>query len=396
MSSLQVFKQSPMDHEFVQNPYKFYEKIETSGDYFFWTDYDRVCARSNRAVSTIYKDKRFGREIPLELRKPIPLHLEDFYQVEENSMLEKEPPNHTRLRSLVLRAFTKRKITQFEDELDQLCNELIDKFSGDQVDLLPTYAQKIPIIIIARLLGIPEEMSDQLLSWSNAMVSMYQARRTFEIEKIANKSAAEFRSYLLEYIDKRRKNPKDDLLSNLIQAEEQGEKLTTDELISTVVLLLNAGHEATVHTLGNGIKTLIETKNAKKWIQPELINNTVEEILRYDPPLHMFNRYAYEDINLFDLKIDCGQEIMLMLAASGRDKTKVEEPNFFNPLRKTTPHFALGAGIHFCVGAPLARLELQKALPILFNRCPEMSLVETPVYANLYHFHGLNSLKIKP
>ena len=186
------------------------------------------------------------------------------------------------------------------------------------------------------------------------------------------------------------------MLSNLIQAEEQGDKLTTDELISTVVLLLNAGHEATVHTLGNGIKTLIETKNAKKWVQPELINNTVEEILRYDPPLHMFNRYAYEDINLFDLKIDCGQEIMLMLAASGRDKMKIEDPNFFNPLRKATPHFALGAGIHFCVGAPLARLELQKALPILFNRCPEMSLVETPVYANLYHFHGLNSLKIKP
>ena len=396
MSTLKIFKQSPVDHAFVQNPYEFYQQIETSGDYFFWTDYDRVCARSHRAVSAIYKDKRFGREIPKDLREPVPVHLKDFYQLEENSMLEKEPPNHTRLRSLVLRAFTTRKIAQFDDDLDQLCNQLIDKFSGDQVDLLPTYAQKIPIIIIARLLGIPEEMSDQLLSWSNAMVAMYQARRTLQIEKMANKSALEFRSYIKQYIDKRRKKPKDDLLSNLIQAEEQGDKLTTDELISTVVLLLNAGHEATVHTLGNGIKTLIETQDAIKWIQPELINKTVEEILRYDPPIHMFNRYAYEDMELFDLKIHYGQEIMLMLAASGRDKMKIENPNLFNPLRKATPHFALGAGIHFCVGAPLARLELQKALPILFKRCPDISIVKTPIYANLYHFHGLTSLKIKP
>lgn len=395
MSVLKKFTQSPIDHDFVQNPYKFYEQIETAGDFFFWNDYERVCARSHRAVSAIYKDKRFGREIPPELRRPIPSHLEDFYQIEKHSMLEKEPPNHTRLRSLVLRAFTTRKISQFNEELDQLCHKLIDEFSEHEVDLLPTYAQKIPIIIIARLLGIPEEMSDQLLSWSNAMVAMYQARRTTEIEKEANQSAADFRVYLKAYIDERRKNPRDDLLSNLIQAEELGEKLTTAELISTVVLLLNAGHEATVHTLGNGIKTLIETRNPRKWTQPDLINKTVEEILRFDPPLHMFNRYAYEDLELFDVKIQYGQEIMLMLAASGRDTIQIENPNIFDPLRKATPHFALGAGIHFCVGAPLARLELQKALPILFKRCPNISIINPPVYANLYHFHGLTSLKIK-
>ena len=127
MSFLKKFTQSPIDHDFVQNPYKFYEQIETAGDFFFWNDYERVCARSHRAVSAIYKDKRFGREIPQELRQPIPSHLEDFYQIEEHSMLEKEPPNHTRLRSLVLRAFTTRKISQFNEELDQLCHELIDE-----------------------------------------------------------------------------------------------------------------------------------------------------------------------------------------------------------------------------------------------------------------------------
>ena len=394
MNELKTFTQSPVEHKFVQDPYSFYTKIKKSGDYFFWTDFERLCVRSHRAVSAIYKDKRFGREIPHSLKSSPPSHLEDFYQIEKHSMLEKEPPTHTRLRSLVLRAFTSRKIAQFDGELEILCRQLIDKFSGDSVDLLPSYAQKIPIIIIARLLGVPEEMSDHLLSWSNKMVAMYQARRTREIEIEANTAAIEFNAYITNYINKRRRSPKDDLLSNLISAEEKGEKLTTAELVSTVVLLLNAGHEATVHTLGNGIKTLIETQRAVDWVKPEVIKQTVEEIMRFDPPLHMFNRYAYQDIELFDLKIKKGQEIMLMLAAASRDTEALDEPNIFNPLRKPFTHFALGAGIHFCVGAPLARLELQKSLPALFDCFPKLELKETPIYANLYHFHGLKSLKV--
>ena len=394
MNELKTFTQSPVEHKFVQDPYRFYTEIKKSGDYFFWTDFDRLCVRSHRAVSAIYKDKRFGREIPHSLKSSPPSHLEDFYQIEKHSMLEKEPPTHTRLRSLVLRAFTSRKIAQFDGELEILCRQLIDKFSGDSVDLLPSYAQKIPIIIIARLLGVPEEMSDHLLSWSNKMVAMYQARRTREIEIEANTAAIEFNAYITNYINKRRRSPKDDLLSNLISAEEKGEKLTTAELVSTVVLLLNAGHEATVHTLGNGIKTLIETQRAVEWVKPEVIKQTVEEIMRFDPPLHMFNRYAYQDIELFDLKIKKGQEIMLMLAAASRDPEALDEPNTFNPLREPFAHFALGAGIHFCVGAPLARLELQKSLPVLFNCFPKLELKETPIYANLYHFHGLKSLKV--
>jgi len=394
MNDLKTFTQSPVQNNFVQDPYSFYNEVTNSGDYFFWSDFDRLCVRSHRAVSAIYKDKRFGREIPHSLKPDPPPHLRDFYRIEEHSMLEKEPPTHTRLRSLVLRAFTSKRIAQFDEELDILCRQLIDKFSGDSVDLLPLYAQKIPIIIIARLLGVPEEMSDHLLSWSNKMVAMYQARRTREIEIEANTAAIEFNTYITDYINKRRLSPKDDLLSNLISAEEQGEKLTTAELVSTVVLLLNAGHEATVHTLGNGIKTLIETRRAVEWVKPKVIKHTVEEIMRFDPPLHMFNRYAYQDIELFNVKIKKGQEVMLMLAAANRDPEAINEPNTFNPLRKPFTHFALGAGIHFCVGAPLARLELQKSLPVLFNCFPKLELKETPIYANLYHFHGLKSLKV--
>ena len=372
MNNLKTFTQSPVQNNFVQDPYSFYNKITNSGDYFFWSDFDRLCVRSHRAVSAIYKDKRFGREIPHFLKPLPPPHLKDFYRIEKHSMLEKEPPTHTRLRSLVLRAFTSKRIAQFDEELEILCRQLINNFSGDSVDLLPLYAQKIPIIIIARLLGVPEEMSDHLLSWSNKMVAMYQARRTREIEIEANNAAIEFNAYITDYINKRRLTPKDDLLSNLISAEEKGEKLTTAELVSTVVLLLNAGHEATVHTLGNGIKTLIETRRAAEWVKPEVIKHTVEEIMRFDPPLHMFNRYAYQDIELFNVKIKKGQEVMLMLAAANRDPEAVNDPNTFNPLRKPSTHFALGAGIHFCVGAPLARLELQKSLPVLFNCFPKL------------------------
>ena len=150
MNDLKTFTQSPVQNNFVQDPYSFYNEITNSGDYFFWSDFDRLCVRSHRAVSAIYKDKRFGREIPHSLKPYPPPHLEDFYRIEEHSMLEKEPPTHTRLRSLVLRAFTSKRIAQFDEELDILCRQLIDKFSGDSVDLLPLYAQKIPIIIIAR------------------------------------------------------------------------------------------------------------------------------------------------------------------------------------------------------------------------------------------------------
>ena len=387
--------QSPTNDDFVQNPYLFYETCLAKGGKVFWEDYNMVSFFKYNDVSNILKDRRFGRECPEENKQDHRKELAAFYELEDHSMLQLEPPKHTRLRGLVLRAFTSRKVNSMAAEIETLCAQLIQNFSSSQVNILKEYANKIPVIIIARLLGVPEEMSDQLLRWSNDMVMMYQARRTEEHEKRAIKASKEFSAFMRGYVDERRSKPKDDLITHLISAEESGERLTTDELITTCILLLNAGHEATVHSLGNGIKVLLENKNITIDWQSEIkINQLTEEILRFDPPLHIFTRYAYDQIDIGDYTLNKGDEVALVLGATGRDKTLWIDPEYFNPNRIIKKNTAFGGGIHFCVGAALARLEMQIALPMLFTKYPKMELAEKPRYADVYHFHGLEKLLV--
>ena len=387
---MQRFSHPPTDLAFVQDPYPFYDRLRAAGDLAWWDEYAMPCATSHRAVHAILRDRRFGREVPPELAPTIPDHLARFYKIEAHSMLELEPPRHTRLRGLVLRAFTSRRIKALEPEITALTHERIDAFPRDApFDILTAFCQPIPVIVIARLLGVPDDMAPQLLRWSNAMVAMYQASRTRATEDAAAEAAADFSDFLRHYIDTRRTDPRDDLITHLIAAEEEGEKLSTDELITTCILLLNAGHEATVHTLGNGIKTLLETGTR------QIDEGTVEEILRYDPPLHMFTRHAYEEITLYDHTFRRGDQVALLLASANRDPDQWPEPDRFEPTRAVTQNTSFGGGLHFCVGAPLARLELQIALPILWDRCPTLRIAETPRYANTYHFHGLARLMVQ-
>ncbi len=377
--------QSPTDAAFVQNPYPFYHRVRALGPLVHWDDYALPVATTQAAVTALLKDRRFGRE-PLAPPE-IPPHLEPFYAIEAHSMLELEPPRHTRLRGFVLRAFTSRRIAALAPEIETLCHALIDRFPEGPFDLLPTYASQVPVIVIARLLGVPEAMADQLLAWSNAMVAMYQARRDRAAEDRAARAAAEFAAFLREHVAHRRSTPADDLITHLIQAEEAGEKLSTDELVTTCILLLNAGHEATVHSLGNGVKTLLE-----RGLPLSGDPGTVEEILRFDPPLHLFTRHAYEDVTLFGHEFQRGDQVGLLLAAANRDPAQWSDPDRFDPFRPAATHSAFGAGLHFCVGAPLARLELRISLATLAQRCPRLTLAEPPSYADLYHFHGLESL----
>lgn len=388
---MKSLSRSPTDPGFVQNPYPFYDEARAAGDLFFWEEYGMPMAVSHRAVSAILKDRRLGRE-PITPPE-VPDHLAPFYRIEDNSMLELEPPRHTRLRALVLRAFTSRRIAGLSPEIEALAEELADALPHEPTDLLPAFAEKLPVIVIARLLGVPETMADQLLVWSHAMVGMYQARRTPAMEQAAADAALAFSDFLRGYIDDRRARPADDLITHLIAAEEDGERLSTDELIATCILLLNAGHEATVHTLGNGVKAILE-HNAQSATAPGAIDATVEEILRYDPPLHLFTRQVYEEIELFGHTFRRGAELGCLLGAAGRDPALAQDPNRFDPSRKPGPHMAFGAGLHFCVGAPLARLELQIGLGTLFRHCPTLALAEAPEYADLYHFHGLSHLVV--
>jgi cytochrome P450 len=387
---MQTIRQPPTDDAFVQNPYPFYARARAAGPLVLWKDYGMPMATTHEAVNAILRDRRFGRE---PIHPPaIPDRLAPFYAVEAHSMLELEPPRHTRLRGLVLRAFTSRRIKAMAPEIEALTHDLIDAFPEGAFDLLDAFCRPIPVVVIARLLGVPESMADDLLRWSNAMVMMYQAGRTRDDEDAAVAATEEFVAFMRGYIDRRRGAPRDDLISALIAAEEEGDRLTTDEMITTCILLLNAGHEATVHTLGNAVKLALET-GARPAGEPERF---VEEVLRFDPPLHLFTRWAYEDVELFGHGFQRGDQVGLLLASANRDAAAYGDPDSFRPDRLDGPaNLAFGAGLHFCVGAPLARLELQIALPILFARCPRLCLDAPPRYADIYHFHGLEALPVR-
>ncbi|MEO1798000.1 MAG: cytochrome P450, partial [Pseudomonadota bacterium] len=259
---------------------------------------------------------------------------------------------------------------------------------SDTFDILTAYAQPLPVRIIARLLGVPEAMAPDLLHWSNTMVAMYQAGRTRAVEEAANTAAAEFADFLRGYVKERRSRPEDDLITHLIAAEEDGEKLSTDELITTCILLLNAGHEATVHTMGNGLATMLALDLR------DIDAAVIEEIMRYDPPLHIFTRWIYEDMDVAGTTLRKGEQIACLLGAANRDPKVFAEPGRFDPTRDAKKHVAFGAGLHFCVGAPLARLELLVGLRALMDALPTLSLAEPPVYGDTYHFHGLERLMV--
>jgi cytochrome P450 len=390
---MKTLAQSPKDPAFVQDPYPFYEVARAAGPFFWWEDYGMAATGSAAAVAAIFRDRRFGREAPPECAPPVPAHLAPFYAVEAHSMLELEPPRHTRLRALVLRAFTSRRIAALAPDIAGLAHALIDAMpEAGPFDLLAAFGQPLPVRIIARLLGVPEAMAPDLLAWSNAMVGMYQAGRTRAMEDRAVAATEAFVAFLRGYVEERRSRPADDLITHLIAAEAEGERLSTDELITTCILLLNAGHEATVHTIGNGVKRLLETGHGITEASAEPV---VEEILRHDPALHMFTRWAYEEVEVMGQRFARGDRVALLLAAANRDPRLWEDPAAFRPGRPQVAHTTFGAGLHFCVGAPLARLELQVALPILFARRPGLRLAAPPVYADVYHFHGLERLMVE-
>ena len=388
-----LWQQLPTEPAFVQNPYPAYARASAEAAVQYWPAYGMKAVFSHALVAHILKDRRFGRE-PLD-PVIVPEHLAPFYAIEAHSMLELEPPRHTRLRGLVLRAFTSRRIKELAPEIEQVCDDLLAEIPRDApFDLIKHYATPIPVIIICRLLGVPESMADQLLAWSNDMVAMYQARRDRGIEDRAASAASEFADFIRRFALEKRAKPADDLITKLLGAEENGDKLSMDELITTCILLLNAGHEATVHTIGNGVKTLIETQTPLTALSEPNIDQTVEEILRFDPPLHVFTRYCYEDLEINGHSFQRGDEIALMLAAANRDPLNWADPDSFDPSRKIKTNTSFGGGLHFCVGAPLARLELRIALSKLFTSLPNLHITEPPKYANLYHFHGLEHLSV--
>lgn len=394
----------PRNPDFFQNVYGAYGQWHALGPAFFWEEYGHWCFAGYETVDRLLRDRRFGRQVLHVATRdelgwpPRPAHLSDFDAVERHSLLELEPPAHTRLRRLITKAFVARQVERLRPQINALCHHLIDGFEADgQVELLSAYATPIPLKTICTLLGVPDEAGPQLLAWSHAIVKMYVLDPSMDDQIAANAAARDFSAFLRGHIAKKRAAPDDDLLSALIAAEDDGETLSVDELVSTVILLLNAGHEATVHQIGNAMRSILASGIAPRdlFADADSTAATVEECLRHDAPLHMFTRYALEDMVLAadgaKIALSKGDTIGLLLGAANRDPHRFANPDRFDPHRPDQANVTFGAGLHFCIGAPLARIELQEALSVLFARLPGLRFAETPRYADVYHFHGLES-----
>jgi cytochrome P450 len=394
----------PRDPVFVRDPYAAYHTLHAKAPVVWWQDYGHWCFARHADVSALLRDRRFGRQIlqvmsRAELGWPeLPAHLAPFAAYERHALLELEPPEHTRMRMLVNRPFLMRVTEALRPHIAAAAHRCIDAFEArGRAELLTSYATPLPVTVICELLGMPVADAPRLLAWSHDIVAMYQARRDPEVEHRAAHAAAEFAAHVRALLAARRRMPAGDLLTALLESEAGGDRLSEDELVSTAMLFLIAGHEATVHGIGNGVKALLEQRIdiVSAFADPDATARTVEEVLRFDTPLHLFTRYALEDVDLDGIRLRRGDRIGLLLAAANHDPERFAQPGEFQPARTPNPHVSFGGGIHFCVGAPLARLELQVALPALFERLARPRIAEAPRYRDSYHFRGLEALELE-
>ncbi|MGA1124937.1 MAG: cytochrome P450 [Chthoniobacterales bacterium] len=388
----------PRDPEFVQDPYPFYAELRARSPVFHWQELGHWCFAAYDDVNSLLRDRRFGRQIlHLASREELgwpetPEHLDAFYKFEKHSLLELEPPVHTRLRGFINPSFLPRQIERLRHDVERLAHELIDQFAAKgSADLITSFAEPVPVMVIARFLGVPDDMAPRILAWSHDMVAMYQVRRDRAVEDRAIAATVAFSDYMRGLLAERRTDPGEDFLSQLLTARDSdGTALTEDELVTTAILLLNAGHEATVHSLGNGVQALWRRGHAADFLADPV--RCSEEMLRFDTPLHMFKRYALEELEYKGLHLRKGDQVGLLLASANRDESKFPAAADFLPARTPNPHVSFGAGIHFCVGAPLARLEMQTALKVLFERLPRLRPDGPTRFKDTWHFHALEAL----
>ncbi|MBX2815909.1 MAG: cytochrome P450 [Saprospiraceae bacterium] len=390
------------EEEFYRNPYPYYSELQRKCPAFYWKNYGVVTFTRHTDIDSILRSRKFGRRhegCPLTYNASEDATLEPFFKADRYSLLNLEAPEHGRLRSLVQRAFINANIQQYEQYIVELGHELCDAMlvrlhKGEAVDLIRSFAEPIPVMVIAKMLGIGAEAKDSLLEWSHAMVRMYEPERTPQVEADAAAASTAFMDFLEVIIEDRRQHLADDLISHLIRASEDGEEsISREEMISTIILLLNAGHEATVHSIANGAAALMQhPKQLSYWrdmcLQQADLTGATAELLRYDTPLHIFNRYVLSDTIVAGQELRQGQIVSLILGAGNRDEEVFNRPHELDLLRSATAHLSFGRGVHFCLGAPLARLEVRLALKILFQAIPGMRLSMPPVKANTYHFQG--------
>ncbi|MEW2608798.1 cytochrome P450 [Streptomyces sp. NPDC047880] len=394
----------PWDPAFLADPYPAYAELRARGRVHWFEPTNQWLVPHHADVSALLRDRRLGRTYQHRFTHeefgrtaPPPEHV-PFHTLNDHGMLDLEPPDHTRIRRLVSKAFTPRTVERLKPYVrglaDDLASALVAAGGGD---LLKDVAEPLPVAVIAEMLGIPESDRAPLRPWSADICGMYELNPSEDTVARAVRASVEFSDYLRDLIAARRKEPGDDLISGLIEAHDEGDRLTEQEMISTCVLLLNAGHEATVNATVNGWYALFRNEAQLSALRADhtLIPSAIEELMRYDTPLQLFERWVLDEIEIDGTTIPRGAEIAMLFGSANHDPAVFRDPAALDLTRTDNPHISFSAGIHYCIGAPLARIELAASMGALLERAPALRLAAEPVRKPNFVIRGLEGLAVE-
>ena len=387
------------DPAFIADPYARLKELRNLGKPVWHEGLGIFLAACHGDANEVFRNKSLGR---IFIDKKPEFEWETFNWLHSDSILDSEPPKHTRLRALVAKAFNRNKIEGMRPAIQRITHELLDAIdvkvkSGENFDLIADYAEPLPVKIIADLLGFPESEEHLLRPWSQAIVKMYEVNPSLQYQSEAKVAAGEFADYVRALAKERKRNPGTDLITDLAMVEENGEKLNMHELVATAVLLLNAGHEASVNAFGNGMVEVLRRPDQSTLLRDDprgLTETALEEFMRFDAPLQLFERTATKETEIGGVAIEAGQKIAALIGSANRDSTVFENAEEMDVTRDPNPHIGFGAGIHFCLGAPLARLEMGVSLPALWEKYPDMSLASEPVRRPTFVLRGYERVEI--
>jgi cytochrome P450 len=388
------------DDAFIENPYPALAELRKIGKPVWHEGAQMFLAATHSDANAVLRNRSLGRIF--KAREP-ESDWNTFNWLHSDSLLDSEPPKHTRLRSLLVKAFNKNKIDSLRPDVVRLTESLLQgiqaKIERDgEFDVIADFAEPLPVKVIAALLGFPDEDEHLLRPWSQAIVKMYELDPSDQTQAEAQRASQEFADYVRGLMEARKVTPGTDLISDLAAVEEDGQKLNAQELIATCVLLLNAGHEASVNGFGNGLVAAMQRPDQLQILRErpfEVAATAVDEFLRFDAPLHLFERTATADVELGGVLVREGQKIASLLGSANRDETVFSNPTEMDITRDPNAHIGFGAGIHFCIGAPLARMEMTTSLPALFERYPTLELAAEPVRGPGFVLRGYESVRLR-
>ena len=385
------------DPGFLADPYPQLAELRKVGKPVWHDDLQVFLAATHADANAVLRNRSLGRIF--QPKEPLN-EWDTFNWLHADSILDSEPPKHSRLRSLVMKAFNPKKIESMRPDVERITQALLDDIkikveTTGEFDVIADFAEPLPVKVIASMLGFPDEDEHLLRPWSQAIVKMYEVSPSEQDRTDAQRASAEFADYVHALMVERKKNPGTDLITDLALVEEDGEKLNAHELIATCVLLLNAGHEASVNGFGNGFVAALKQENQMSLLRTapdQHAATAIDEFLRFDAPLHLFERTATADSEIGGVEIRKGQKIAALLGSANRDEAVFENADQLDLTRDPNPHIGFGAGIHFCIGAPLARMEMTTSLPMLMNAYPNISLAKEPERRPTFVLRGYESV----